>query len=207
MPEIRIACSTGFTLPLSDIQEIQGELKSLSKIDFEKLKKEILTTGFAFAPHVWKNQEDGKHYITDGHQRLRVVRHLVEKEEYTCPEIPVSFVEAKDIQEAKRRVLQATSAYGKMTEESLHEFIETAQFDFLDIKESFDLPSIDFDHFEENFYKDPSNGDEDEVPPVPKEPKSKLGDLYLLDPFYECETCKKIYPYEVGKTMQSCPCS
>lgn len=47
---------------------------------------------------------------------------------------------------------------------------------------------------------------EDEIPPLSPSPKTKQGDLWLLDPYFECESCHKTYPYEAGKIMQDCPC-
>jgi hypothetical protein len=48
--------------------------------------------------------------------------------------------------------------------------------------------------------------DPDAVPDTPKEPKTKRGELWLLDPYFECESCKKRYSYEDGKQMTECPC-
>lgn len=50
------------------------------------------------------------------------------------------------------------------------------------------------------------NGDPDEVPPPPKDPVTKRGDLWLLDPYFECEKCKKRYTYEEGLKLKECPC-
>lgn len=49
-------------------------------------------------------------------------------------------------------------------------------------------------------------GDPDDVPPVPAVAKTKRGELWLLDPYYVCESCKKEYPYDVGKAMSECAC-
>ena len=49
--------------------EFQGELKTLSKEAYQKLRKEIVDLGFVSPVHVWKG-EDGKPRILDGHQKL-----------------------------------------------------------------------------------------------------------------------------------------
>jgi hypothetical protein len=48
--------------------------------------------------------------------------------------------------------------------------------------------------------------DPDEIPAPPAVPVTKPGDLWLLGPFWQCENCGKVYDYEVGKTMEECPC-
>lgn len=152
--EITIACQGAFSLPYSELHVLQGDLKTLSKEDYQKLRKEIIETGFAFAEHVWKNPKDEKWYLVDGTQRRLTVANMVEKEGFSCPPLPCVSVQAKDEKEAKRRVLQGTAQYGKMSEEGLHEFMVGADLEFADLNNSFRLPDIDLSHFEENFFLD-----------------------------------------------------
>ena len=44
--------------------------------------------------------------------------------------------------------------------------------------------------------------DEDEVPEVPAEPVAKLGQMWGLGAYWECESCGKTYQEDVG----DCPC-
>lgn len=148
---IRIACSSGIALPVDDLADLQGELKELSEVNFAKLSKEILATGFAFAPHAWKNPEDGKTYLVDGHQRVKTVKRLRDEQGFTVAPLPVVMVEASTIQEAKRRVLQATSQYGEMTPQGLYDFMILADIKLEDVKVSFDLPQVDLDKFSSFF--------------------------------------------------------
>ena len=48
--------------------------------------------------------------------------------------------------------------------------------------------------------------DPDETPEAPAQPVSALGDVWLLGAYFECESCKKVYDYDIGKTMQECSC-
>ena len=48
--------------------------------------------------------------------------------------------------------------------------------------------------------------EEDEVPEVPEEAITQVGDLWLLGAYYECEDCGKRYDYDEGKKMKDCPC-
>ncbi len=149
MKTIRIRCESNKTLLITEIHDFQGDLKELSKENYESLKNEILTTGFSFAPHVWLDENDQKFYLVDGHQRLRVLRRLSE-ESYQIPPIPVVVVQADDLKQAKRRVLQGTSQYGIMKDDGLYEFMQKSEIDFSDIK-SFRLPDIDTDKFRIEF--------------------------------------------------------
>lgn len=154
MKQIKIQCHTGNSLPLDAFIEFQGDLKELSKENYQKLKKEIEKTGFAFAPHVWKSKKNNKiaFYLIDGHQRIRTLRQMV-KEGYECGEIPVVIVEAGSMKEAKRRVLQGTSQYGKMTDDGLYEFVSLSEIDFEDALYSFRLADIDINHFQKKYFE------------------------------------------------------
>ena len=48
--------------------------------------------------------------------------------------------------------------------------------------------------------------EEDEVPEVPEEAITQVGDLWLLGAYYECDDCGKIYDYDEGKKMKDCSC-
>ena len=55
--KITIAVKRIVYLPYTEFCEFQGALKSLSKVNYEKLKQEILDLEFSFAIHFWN---DGK---------------------------------------------------------------------------------------------------------------------------------------------------
>lgn len=74
MKTINIACITRDALPLDDLVPFQGSLKSLSKEDFAKLRREIVDTGFAFPIFVWQNE--GSNFIIGGHQRVRTLLEM-----------------------------------------------------------------------------------------------------------------------------------
>lgn len=181
MAAIRISCSTKDYLPLDSLVEFQGDLKSLSDENYQKLKSEILQTGFAFPIYVWQSK-DGINYILGGHQRTRTLRKL-QKEGHEIPLIPCVLIEAENIKQAKRRIVQDVSQYGHVEKEGLYEFMNgESELGLDDLKNSFDLPGIDLDSFALEYFEDntvpPGEDDENIEPPV--EPKSKLGDLWKL---------------------------
>lgn len=146
---LRIAVETKDHLALDEMLEFQLNLKSLAASDAEKLRKEMLTTGFAFPIFVWKNK--GKNWILGGHQRHRVLKQI-EADGIRVPRIPVVFVKAKNVQEAKRRVLQDVAQFGKVEGSGLFEFINQANIDVAEIISSFRLPDIELLKFQSDFF-------------------------------------------------------
>jgi DNA modification methylase len=143
------------------------------------LKTEILNTGFAFPVYVWKDG-DGKTWTLGGHQRVRVLTSL-RSEGYLIPPVPIVYVEAKDYTEAKRRVLQDVSQFGKIETQGLYEFATDAGLSLPDL-DAFDLPEIDMKSFGDEFFKDVNpdqDAIEDEVP-ASAPARAKLGDIWKL---------------------------
>lgn len=152
MSSIRITCQGAAYLPYTLLTPFQGELKTLSETNYKKLKKEILELGFSEPISVWPNE--GTNYILNGHQRHRTVKQMVEVEGYECDRLPVNYIEAKDIKEAKRKVLALTSNYGKIDGQGLYQFMEEAEIPYLEVVESFDFTEINFDSFGQEFYNE-----------------------------------------------------
>ena len=150
--KLRVTCTASKMVALNDLVPFQGELKSLGKNEYEKLKKSILRYGISFPFFLWKNR--GKLKVLDGHQRERVLIQMRD-EGYQIPKLPAEFIEAKNEKEAKEKILLLSSQYGKLTEETLHQFIVEAELDFPDIKEVLSLPEIDLDHFEKGWMTEP----------------------------------------------------
>lgn len=150
---VSVRCRSAMDLPLGQLVPFQGQLKDLSDENYERLKREILNTGFSFAVHVWKNPSDQQWYIVDGHQRCETLNRM-SKEGFIIPEVPVVPVEADSFQEAKRRVLQGTSQYGRVTGQGLFDFV-TEHFSIDDAIASFDLPGIDLEKFKLDYFGEP----------------------------------------------------
>lgn len=145
---IKINCRAAVNLELDHLKPLQGDLKALSKTSFEKLKRSILKHGITFPFFVWQN--DGINWILDGTQRDRVLSKMV-AEGYTVPPLPCALIAAKDRKEAAEKILLISSQYGKMTEESLDEFLSENDLSFLELSDELELPAID-----ERFFSDPN---------------------------------------------------
>lgn len=117
---ISIKCDTKDTLNIAEMTELQGTLKERTDVDYDKIKLSMIKFGFSFPFFVAKLE--GKNYILDGHGRFATLCKM-QKDGYIIPDLPVVYVECKDKKEAKEKLLRLNSQYGKMTAESVIEFI------------------------------------------------------------------------------------
>lgn len=133
------------TLALNDLTPLQGELKTLERANYEKYRKSFIDHGISFVTHIWKHK--GKNNIIDGHQGRFTLRKMRDEEGWKIPPIPVAYVEAKNIEEAKLKVLVAASEFGTMTEQSLFDFMKKADIPYDEIVASMALTAIDNSKF------------------------------------------------------------
>ena len=117
---IEIKCSTKDTLNLSEITEFQGSLKERDSTDYEKIERSIRKHGFSFPFFIWKH--DGVNHCLDGHGRLETLQRMVAGGEQ-IPPLPVVYVDCKNEADAKEMLLKLNSTYGRMTADSVREFI------------------------------------------------------------------------------------
>lgn len=143
---IEIACQAAGEISLSLLKTLQGDLKILAKEDYERLKYEILRDGFSFPIAVWTDADSGNIYILDGHQRVKTLEKM-RGEGYSIPQIPVVFVEAQDINQAKHKLLAAASQYGQVKADGLTEFLKDTTFNVEDILGSFRFADLDLQDF------------------------------------------------------------
>ncbi len=172
MKKVKIECTGTESLALSKFTEMQGSLKDLSDDNYERLKKSILKYGFSFPMFVWKDKKTN--YIVDAHQRKKVLKRL-EAEGYEIPALPTVFINAKDKKEAKEKLLQLNSNYGKITQDGLYEFLNEPGFelDFEELKLDIDLPDVDMELFGGSFLND-GDSDSFSLPDGAKEPFQQI---------------------------------
>lgn len=145
---ISIKCETKDTLKLEEMTEFQGELKKRDDEDIDKIVKSIKKYGFCYPFFVWKH--DGINHLLDGHGRYKAMKKLDELG-FILPDLPVVYVDCKDEESARDLLLRLNSSYGKMTKESVLEFIGDFDLDLSNfelasgtINFNDDLPEIDF---------------------------------------------------------------
>ncbi len=138
---VRIACKSADLMSIHDMVYFQHDLKSLSEQNYLRLKTEIIETGYGFPIKIWIDESDHKNYICGGHQTYRTLIQM-EQEGWEVPPVPVSYTFAKDFFEAKRRVLQDISTFGKVEKEGLFSFMTQANIEIDDLVKSFDIPQV-----------------------------------------------------------------
>ena len=133
-----------------------NNLKDNNKRDISKLKKSIIKNGFVFPVYTWA----GNNFCIDGKGRELAIKELV-KEGYSFNEIPYVEIVAKDMAEAKQRVLEASSQHGDITRQSFIEFADfEVDFETIEIKGiDSDLDSASNEDLNEEIGLDSLNGD------------------------------------------------
>ena len=147
---VRIACEGAAELNLDDLTPIQDDLKELSVENYQKLRGDILNLGFSEPISIWAH--DNANLILNGHQRYFALKHMRDMEGYSVPPIPVSWVEADNLEEAQLKILSLTSNFGEVTPEGLYKFMNKAKIPLERVKASFRLPEINMPLFEEEFF-------------------------------------------------------
>ena len=136
------------TLTLSDLIQIQGNLKTLDEKNYEKLKKSLIENGFDVPFFVWIPTKDeagtidgepieikkGLKYSLDGNQRQRVLT----KEGNSKSRFPYIKIDCKNFAEAKKAILRISSQYGKISQEGLDAFSFDIPDNWKDTTISFD---------------------------------------------------------------------
>lgn len=166
---IIIKCQGNGTLPIDALQQLQGELKKLSRENRDKLLASICEKGFIAPFFVWNDSEDFR--LLDGHQRLKTLGHMRRKG-WQIPELPVVYIDADNETDAREKLLLITSQYGEFTLEGFKDFSEgfNLQTDFVNLASgTFKLPKEEQETL----------GD-DEIPDQEKKVYSKPGEIYQL---------------------------
>jgi hypothetical protein len=91
-----VKCKAADELSLEEMTPLQGDLKTLSDENHQKLKSNLVENGFLFPFFIWQN--NGENYYLDGHQRDRVLHEMMkEPDKYKLPDkYPVAYIEAKN---------------------------------------------------------------------------------------------------------------
>lgn len=130
MKEIKISCKGADSLPLDAIEDFQDSLKKRTKTDIDKIIHSIEKYGFSFPFFVWNGT--GHNYCLDGHGRIQALSEI-RRRGGVLPLFPVCYVEAKDEEEAKNKLLRLNSQYGQMTLESVLDFSAGIDVDWGDL--------------------------------------------------------------------------
>ena len=123
---IKITCEAMESLPIAEMSDFQGELKTRTDEDYEKIFASIRKYGIAFPFFVWKSENNN--FVLDGHGRLESLRRAM-RTGYIVPELPVIYIDAADETVAKNLLLRLNSRYGAITLDGVKDFINGANID------------------------------------------------------------------------------
>ena len=115
---IKIACTSGFSLPLDELTVYSSKLKKHSQLEIERLCDSIVNDGFLFPLAVGKLGD--KNYIIDGECSYYALQELAYRG-YEIPAVPIFYVKTSE-KTIRRNILLATSTNHCVTRYSLEEF-------------------------------------------------------------------------------------
>lgn len=193
---IKIKCKTQDTLDIKQLTEFQGNLKERDAADYAKIEKSIRKHGFSFPFFVWHH---GKiNHVLDGHGRLGALQRMVASGE-VIPPLPVVYVDCKNEAEAKEILLKLNSSYGKMTADSVREFLGDIEINIEDIA----LPEGILDLTVKIDDIDQDTTGDDDIPETDEKPVSKPGEMYELgNSILMCGDSTN--PDDVARLMSGC---
>lgn len=167
--QIKITCRGADLLPLDAIEEFQGNLKKRSKKDIDLIIKSIEKYGFSFPFFIWNGT--GHNYCLDGHGRIEALCEM-RRRGVSLPLFPVAYVDAKDEDEAKQKLLRLNSQYGQMSIDSVMEFAEGMEINFDELS----LPAGTL-----KLYSKTETKEDDVIPPDEEvQSETAIGDIYEL---------------------------
>lgn len=131
MAEIEIKCTGTDIVPFRQLKDFQGDLKTITDDNLEKLKNSIINNGFCAPVFVWKHKD--KNYLIDGHQRLKALNNLF-ADGYIIPDIPIVYITADNKKDAKKKLLYISSQYGQFTIDGYADFAVDIDIDFNELR-------------------------------------------------------------------------
>jgi hypothetical protein len=136
-----------------DFKFIQNKnFKELTSEAFLKIKNSIMKNGFVESFKVWDN--NGEIYCLDGYHRCLALEDF-EKFGFNVPEqFNADFIECKNMKDAARLVGIYSSIYANVTDQGLYEFMHQYGLTSDDIRLEMDIPGIDMEKFEMNYFAD-----------------------------------------------------
>ena len=120
----------------------QGELKNLTEVDYNRLRRSIIAKGVISPFLVWESPEGI--FILDGHQRARVIGEMIQRQEVKEDiKVICVFLKADGVKEAKELLLFIASQYGEATQESVTDYIVEFKLDE-SIRNEIKFNNVDF---------------------------------------------------------------
>lgn len=143
----------------------------------KKLQESLLKYQFCDPFKVWENE--GILYCLDGRHRYLDLVSITESG-YNVPDmLPATFIDCKNLKEAAELVLVYSSAYAKITQTGLFDFVKAFDLNFPELQNMINLADFDNIAFEGMF----NQGEE-----VEKVIPASLNESFIMSPFSVLDT-------------------
>jgi DNA modification methylase len=163
-----------------NLQFIQQEnFKEWVNNGSEKLIQSIVKYQFIDPFKVWEHQ--GVLYCLDGRHRFLDLKKVSESGHNVPDELPATFINCANMTEAAELVLVYSSAYAKITQQGLFDFVQNFNLDFPDLQGLMSIPEFDNIAFEGMLNNSSENSNDPIVP-------SSLKDSFIFPPFSILDT-------------------
>lgn len=178
------------------------ELKFIQQEDFKewlpngdkKLIESLLKYQFADPFKVWHH--NGINYCLDGRHRFLDLKSVAESGHEVPDMLPATFIDCKDMKEAAELVLVYSSAYAKITQQGLLDFVKNFDLDFPDIASLINIPEFDDIAFIGKLNESEGLLPGDKITP------SSLKDSFIFPPFSILDTRSGVWQERKRKWMQ-----
>jgi DNA modification methylase len=107
----------------------------------EKLIESILKYQFIDPFKVW--QHEGINYCLDGKHRFLDLQKVIESGNSVPDQLPATFINCDNMKEAAELVLVYSSAYAKITQQGLFDFVQNFDLDFPELQGLMNIPEFD----------------------------------------------------------------
>lgn len=144
----------------------------------EKLIESILKYQFIDPFKVW--QHNGVNYCLDGRHRFLDLEKVIESGKEVPELLPATFIDCRNMKEAAELVLVYSSAYARITQQGLLDFVNNFDLDFPDLQSIMNIQDFDAIEFEGLLNKNENNSE----PIIP----SSLKDSFIFPPFSILDT-------------------
>lgn len=132
------------TVPIKweELQFVQQEnFKEWNNNGDKKLLDSILKYQFVDPFKVWENE--GKLYCLDGRHRFLDLQKAKESGVDVPVMLPATFIDCSSMKEAAELVLVYSSAYAKITQQGLLDFVQNFDLDFPEMQSMLNIPEFD----------------------------------------------------------------
>ena len=164
-----------------DLEFIQDEnFKEWIDNGDEKLVKSLLKYQFVDPFKVWEHE--GKIYCLDGKHRTLDLHKLIELGVDVPDQLPGTFMDCESMEEAAELVLVYSSAYAKITQQGLFDFVNKFNLDVPTLREQISIPDFSMERFEQKFdLFDVESGEEEEVYVLDQDCIVSPGDIFQIN--------------------------